>query len=170
MSMSQCWARWWRSKRWTNRASLAGSCPCPALRMRTLWRISANRSRATWPAKKIRVRAASQEKTTWRKWGILLSLWAGSWWAMSLAKFSLAPAWQRPQVSARFFPNTGEAGSDLARIACALGCSTPFASFSAAPWQSAQAGARADPVLTSRPWIESWKVMTTSPFSPAFSA
>ena len=168
-SMSQCWARWWRSKRWTNCASLAGSCPCPALRMRTLWRISAMRSRATWPAKKIRVSAASHENTTWRKWGILLSLCAGSLWAMSFAKLSLAPAWQRPQVSMRFLPATVEAGSVLARIPWALGWSTPFASFSAAPWQSTQAGARADPVLTSRPWIESLKVTTTSGFSPAFS-
>ena len=69
----------------------------------------------------------------------------------------------------RFVPATGEAGSVLARILWALGRSTPFASFSAVPWQSTQAGARADPVLTSRPWIESWKVTTTSLFSPAFS-
>ncbi len=87
----------------------------------------------------------------------------------SFAKLAFAPSWQRAQVCARLAPLTGERASVFDRMVWALGWSTPFASGTAVPWQSAQEGARPDPTATRRPWIESLKVPTTSCCRPAAS-
>ena len=144
-SMNQCWARWWMSKRWTTLFTSSAVVRRGRLGRQPLAQLGDEVDEHVEGEEEQRERGQVGEDHVEevRDDVARRSSWIGLW-AMSLAKLSVAPSWQRPQVFLRLAPATGEAGSVLARIG-GRGWSTPFASFSAAPWQSTQAGATALP-------------------------